>query len=171
MKSAYSLILALICFALGVLPAEADREEKILPRDFDTAATLDQALTLAKAKNKAVILYYTRDRCPPCNMLQSRLRRESVAAPYRDGYVFTAVWGNRMDRDERAYYRDRYDAFLAPSWVVFTSGGEYVCTSLGGFTSDKGGKRLHEAIQLRLGMSLHAEDPDARDCMTPGKVN
>lgn len=143
MKYVSALSLAFLRFPVGTLPVEAERESKVLPQSFDTAGSLDEAFVLAKEKNKAVIVYYTRTRCPPCTILQSRLRREEVAAPFRDEYVFTALWSRLMDREKRAYYRDRYDVVGAPTWLVFDSGGGYVCTSIAGFKSDKAGKRLH----------------------------
>lgn len=165
MRYAPTFILSLVCFVTGSLSVEAKREYSILPESFDTASTLEEAFAFAKQKNKPVILYYTRTRCPPCHMLQSRLRREDVAAPYRDGYVFTVVWSRSMGTEEREYYRTQYYVLGAPTWVVFDSRGDYVCTSIGGFKSDEGGKRLHAAIQSRLRADSHANQTGARDCI------
>ena len=41
--------------------ARADWESYILPGGFVHASSLDKALALAKEKNKALILYYTRE--------------------------------------------------------------------------------------------------------------
>ena len=145
--------------------ASADSERSILPRNFDTASTLHKAVAVAKEKNKAVILYYTRTNCPPCTVLQSRLRKEEVAAPLRAAYVFTVVWGSYMSYNERESYRRRYDVQGASTWIVFSSNGEYVCTASGGFNSDKGGRRLHEAVQARLATLAGSSEADPTHCL------
>lgn len=170
MRHAETLTLALICLGLSPLALKADREAAILPPGFETASSPDGALVMAREKNKALIVYYTRTRCPPCNILQSRLRREEVAAPFREGYVFTAIWGSSMGRTERRHYRDIYNVPGAPTWPVFNYSGDYVCTSIGGFTSDQGGKRLHESIQSHLRAGSYAGQAGARDCISSGDV-
>jgi thioredoxin-related protein len=132
------------------LLAHADWESAIIPKDFMTASSLERATEEAKKANRAVILYYTRTNCPPCDVLQGRLRKPEVAAPYRSSYVFTAVWGSSMDRMEQQRYRDKYGTRGAPSWVVFGSDGQYVCSAPGGFQSDEEGGALHTAIQAKL---------------------
>ena len=155
----------LICLSMTCASARADWESSILPRDFDTANSLDKAVALAKQKNKAVIVYYTRTNCPPCNVLQSRLRKEEVAAPFRDSYVFTAVWGTSMGQSERETYRSRFGVQGAPTWLIFSQNGEYVCTSAGGFFTDEGGKKLHEAIQSRLSIAASTKETASRRCV------
>lgn len=140
-----------IALSFQSLPAFSDWESHLVPSDFDTASKLELAIPLAKEKNKAVILYYTLTNCPPCAHLQALLRGErNLAKPYREGYVFTGVWRNSISTNEREDYRRRYDAIWAPTWVVFNSQGEYVCTSVGGFGSVEAGMQLHRAIQTRL---------------------
>jgi hypothetical protein len=73
-------------------------------RGFDSGNALDEALVRARKKNEAVIVYERRSRCPSCNILQSRLRRETVAAPFRGGYVITAIWDSSMDHAERQLF-------------------------------------------------------------------
>jgi Thioredoxin-like len=132
------------------LVAHADWESSILPKDFMTASSFDRAIDEAKKAKRPVILYYTRTECPPCTVLQGRLRKDEIAKPYRDGYVFTAVWGNAIDRSERERYRSRYGARGAPTWIAFSEKAEYVCTAPGGFQSDGDGATLHTAIQAKL---------------------
>lgn len=131
------------------MPAKADHESMILPRSYQTAESFDKAVAMAQEKSQPVIVYYTRAHCPPCDFLQSLLRRAEIAEHYRSSYGFTAVWGSSMGSTERESYRTRFDVQGAPTWVVFDSRGRYLCTSHGGFESVAGGIRLHDAIQAR----------------------
>ena len=139
--------------------AVADWESSILPRDFKTENTMAKALATARGSGRQVIVYYTRTNCPPCNALQARLRKEAVAKPYRDSYVFTAVWGSSMGHAEREDYRTRYGVQGAPTWLVFTEEGKYVCTSGGGFESDEGAMLLHQAVQSKVASPTEAAAP------------
>jgi thioredoxin-related protein len=144
-----------LCIAVSALVgvsslAHADWESAILPKDFMTASSMSRALEEGKKTNRPVILYYTRTNCPPCDVLQGRLRKPDVARPYRESYVFTAVWGSAMDRMEQQRYRDKYGTRGAPSWVVFANDGQYVCSAPGGFQSDEEGATLHTSIQTKL---------------------
>jgi thioredoxin-related protein len=156
------------CAILGAisLPASAEWESHLLPRDFDMASTMEKALVLAKQKDKAVIVYYTRTNCPPCNVLQSRLRQEAVAAPYRASYVFTAVWGSSMGHAERESYRKRFDVQGAPTLLVFNNAGQYVCTARGGFFTTDEATKVHAAAQTYLAMPRSA-DQGPRRCVAP----
>ena len=139
-----------LTWLLASSTAFADWESTILPRDFKTESTLSSALATAKQTGRDVIVYYTRTRCPPCEVLQGRLRNESVAKPFRESYVFTVVWGSSMGLQEREDYRQRFAVDGAPTWIVFNSAGSYICTSSGGFSSDEGGSQLHAVVQKRL---------------------
>ena len=139
-----------IIFVVACSTTFADWESSILPRDFKTESGLSKALTAARQSGQHVIVYYTRTNCPPCRQLQARLRKESVAKPYRDSYVFTAVWGSSMDSTEREHYRQRFGVQGAPTWIVFKNDGQYVCTSEGGFETDEAGEQLHKALQSLL---------------------
>jgi hypothetical protein len=121
-----------------------------LPKDFQTASSLDQALTLASSDKRPVILYYTRTNCPPCRVVQGLLRGEAAGGLFRDTYVFTALWGTSMGHAERETLRSRYDVQGAPTWVVFRHTGEYLCTARGAFSSAEEAATLHRAIQGRL---------------------
>lgn len=162
MRSAVTF--GVLCLAVACPPADANWESYILPASFDTADSFAKAIALAKEKNKAVIVYYTQTNCPPCNLLQSRLRKEEVAGPFRAGYVFTAIWGTRISYTERENYRSRYGVRGAPTWLVFNRSGEYVCTSGGGFDTDEGAQTLHEAIQLRLSATALPVGGGPRQC-------
>jgi thioredoxin-related protein len=130
--------------------AFADWESTILPRDFQTDNSLAKALASAKQSGKSVIVYYTRTNCPPCNVLQGRLRKEDVAKPYRDMYIFTAVWGSSMGNAERERYRQEFAVEGAPTWIFFRNDGTYVCTASGGFRSDLAGTELHQVVQSKI---------------------
>ena len=147
-------------------PARADWESHLLPRDFDMASSMEKALLLAKQKDKGVIIYYTRTNCPPCNVLQSTLRQEAVAAPYRTAYVFTAVWGSSMGSAERESYRKRFDVQGAPTLLVFNNAGQYVCTARGGFSTADEATKVHAAAQSYLALSGSTEK-GPRHCVAP----
>jgi thioredoxin-related protein len=142
--------LLLVLLVVPVSFAFADWESTLFPREFQTESSLAKAMVIAKESNKHVIVYATRTNCPPCDVLRSRLRREEVAKPYRDSYVFTAVWNSSMGSTERENYRQKYDVQGAPTWIVFANTGQYVCTARGAFFSDEEGAKLHQAIQTRL---------------------
>ena len=128
----------------------ADWESSILPKDFTTASSMSRAIENGKQSGRPIIVYYTRTNCPPCDVLQARLRKEDVAKPYRESYIFTAVWGSSMGQMDQQRYRDQYGTRGAPSWIVFTSDGRYVCTAVGGFKADDAGAALHTAIQAKV---------------------
>ena len=157
--------LLIICvLSLFSVVAQAEWESHLLPRSFDHADSMPKALALAREKNKTVILYYTRTSCPPCNWLQAQLRQDSVGQPYRENYVFTAVWGNGMNSDERQQYRSRYDVQGAPTWLFFNADGGYVCTSRGGFASPEDAKVLHDAVQQLLAAATGPAPDRPRNC-------
>lgn len=153
-------------FGLG-LPgtSTADWESSILPRDFATESSLANAVAAARKTGRQVVVYYTRTNCPPCTVLQSRLRKDGVAKPYRESYVFTAVWGSSMGYAERETYRTQFGVRGAPTWLVFTNEGQYVCTSGGGFESDEGALVLHQAIQRLLVSPNEATSTAPRRCV------
>jgi hypothetical protein len=160
-------ITRLILTALLATPiaAYADWESSILPKDFHTASSLTRAIENGKQSGRPIILYYTRTSCPPCDVLQARLRKEDVAKPYRESYIFTAVWGSSMGQMDQQRYRDRYGARGAPSWIVFTSDGRYVCTAVGGFKSDEAGAVLHKAIQAKVSAPSKEEPASIASCI------
>jgi hypothetical protein len=120
----------------------------LLPDGFAHEDSLAKAVATARGSDRAIIVYYTRTNCPPCGSLQRRLRKEEVGAPYRDGYVFTAVWGSSMGSYDRESYRTQYWVQGAPTWIFFNRHGKYVCTAAGGFTSDEAGAQLHKTVQF-----------------------
>jgi thioredoxin-related protein len=142
----FLLVLLIVPFS----SAFADWESTLFPREFRTESSLAKATAIARESNKHVIVYATRTNCPPCDVLRSRLRRDEIAKPYRDSYVFTAVWNSSMSSAERENYRQKYDVQGAPTWIVFTNTGQYVCTARGAFSSDEEGAKLHQDIQARL---------------------
>lgn len=155
----------IVIAALACGPAYAEGEARILPRDFAKEGSLESATIRAAKEGKAVVLYYTRTQCPPCEILQWRLRKEDVAANYRESYVFTAVWGTSMNYTERQHYRSTYNVGGAPTWIFFTSDGQYLCTSSGGFSTDEHGARLHAAVQARLKQPSQKVSTGPRACM------
>lgn len=150
MRLIKSLLTASAICVLTTNSAQAEWEGWLLPNDFIRADTFEKAVAIAKDKDKALIVYYTRTSCPPCSLLQSRLRQEEVAALFRDKYVFTAVWGSAMGMNERESYRRRFDVQGAPTWIAFDKDGKYLCTSPGGFFSFDEARAIHEGIQARL---------------------
>ena len=159
------LIFASLASLLVTASAVADWEALILPRDFQSESSLAKAVFAAKQAGKHVILYYTRTNCPPCRVLQGRLRIESVAKPYRESYVFTAVWGSSMGDSEREHYRRRFGVLGAPTWLAFTNDGKYICTSSGGFETDQGAAALHQAIQAHLAGAEENASNEPRSCI------
>jgi thioredoxin-related protein len=149
MQDAVRVLAALIMIQVSTF-AFADWESTILPRDFQTENSLAKALASAKQSGRSVIMYYTRTSCPPCNVLQGRLRKEDVAKPYRDMYVFTAVWGSSMGNAERERYRQEFAVEGAPTWIFFRNDGTYICTASGGFRSDQAGMELHQVVQSKI---------------------
>ena len=156
--------LAVVMLALASPNALSEWESFLLPKDFAHQNSLTKAVTEAKRTGRHVILYYTRTKCPPCEVLQRELRNESTALLFKDRYVFTAVWGSAMGHSERELYRSRYAVQGAPTWLVFTNEGEYVCTAQGGFDSGEGAKRLHEAAQRLLAAQESRASQIARNC-------
>ena len=157
--------LLLIFPILGATSAQAAWESSLLPSGFVHESSLTKATDRAAKEGKAVVVYYTRTQCPPCDALQSRLRKESVGAPYRDKYVFTAVWGSSMGNSEREQYRNLYGVQGAPTWLFFTPAGGYLCTARGGFGSDEGGIKLHDAVQTLL-VKDGTMSSGPQDCIT-----
>lgn len=140
-------------------------ESSILPSDFRTENSMSKAVAVARDSGKGVILYYTRTNCPPCNALQARLKQDDVGKLYRESYVFTAAWGSSMSSAEREDYRARYGVLGAPTWLLFTNEGQYVCTSDGGFRSQTAGVELHQAMQTLLAAPEAAARSGPRHCM------
>ena len=157
------IITLLIC---GPVVAMADWESTLFPKDFQTESNLTKATATATLHKKHVIVYATRTNCPPCDVLRSRLRRDDVAKPYRESYVFTAVWNSSMGYSEREDYRRKYDVQGAPTWIVFKNTGQYLCTARGAFFSDEDGLKLHQAIQAQLASTEGSPTSGPRSCMT-----
>lgn len=139
-------------------------ESTILPRTFSHENSLEKALVRATSEGKNVIVYYTRTKCPPCDVLRGRLNREEVGKQFQQNYVFTAVWGSSMGHEERESYRSRFGVRGAPTWIVYSAKGKYVCTARGGFESDEGGAALHLAAQAALKESSTNEANEVRMC-------
>jgi thioredoxin-related protein len=144
----------------------ADWESALFPGDFQTENSLLKAASSAEKVGKHVIVYATRRNCPPCDALKSLLRIDTVAKPYRDAYVFTAVWTSSMGSTEREDYRQRYGVQGAPTWLVFTNAGKYVCTARNGvFETEEQSTRLHQAIQMRLVNTTDGSSTSPRKCI------
>ena len=157
----------IICALLVCVPVTviADWESLLFPKDFQTESNLTKATATATQHKKHVIVYATRTNCPPCDALRSRLRRDDVAKPYREGYVFTAVWNSSMGYAEREDYRRKYDVQGAPTWIVFKNTGQYLCTARGAFFSDEDGFKLHQAIQAQLASTESLPTSGSRSCI------
>lgn len=143
----------LILIATLLLPlkaAFADWESILFPKDFQTENNRAKATATAQQSGKHVIVYATRTNCPPCDALRYVLRTDSVAKQFRDAYVFTAVWNSSMGNAEREDYRNRYGVQGAPTWIIFTNTGKYVCTAPGVFLNAEEANARHKAIQARL---------------------
>lgn len=69
-----------------------------------------------------------------------------------------------MGRSERDEYRTKYNVTGAPSWLVFTNAGTYVCTARGGFEGPEGAARLHTALQSKLNAPSNDATHEARAC-------
>jgi hypothetical protein len=78
--------------------------------------------------------------------------------------VFTAIWGTSMGRAERDEYRTKYNVSGAPSWLVFTSAGTYVCTARGGFEGPEGAARLQAALEAKLKAPPTDATHEVRSC-------
>jgi thiol:disulfide interchange protein len=153
MAHRWLLQVALVCGGAAGYSAQGAWEAHLLPKGFQTANSLDKALTLARSENRHVVLYYTRTNCPPCTVVQGLLRNQAVAQPFREAYVFTAVWGTSINHAERESLRSRYDVQGAPTWVVFRGTGEYLCTARGAFATAAEAAALHRGIQALLASS------------------
>ena len=158
-------LLSVALLGISCQTALAAWESSILPTGFQHENSLASASARAARDGKTAIVYYTRTQCPPCNALQSRLRKESVAAPFRDHYVFTAVWGSSMGSSERETYRSQYGVQGAPTWIFYRQDGQYLCTASGGFSSDEHGARLHAAVQ-QLQTSAGTPPVGPRECLS-----
>ncbi len=162
MKRIFELLITLLLSVSSLV--HADWEGYLLPDGFAHQDSLAKAIATANGSGRAVVVYYTRTNCPPCNNLQRRIRKEEVGAPYRDGYVFTAVWGSSMGSYERDSYRTKYWVQGAPTWIFFNRHGKYVCTAAGGFTSDEAGTQLHKTVQSLLATPIEGESAAPRSC-------
>ncbi|HEU0201088.1 MAG TPA: thioredoxin family protein [Burkholderiaceae bacterium] len=135
----------------------------LLSSDFQEHRTLEAALAAAKASDQPVIIYYTRQRCPPCDVLRTRLSSDPLREHYAKAFHYAVIWGDQMDSTERAGWRDRYGVSSAPTWVVMRSDGGYLCTAVGGFGSVEGGLRLFRLLQKAANVNVPAADV-VRDC-------
>lgn len=148
--------------------AAAAWESVVLPEGFAWESSLSEAAGRAQRENKAVIVYYTRTNCPPCDLLRARLRSsEEMKALYGQNYIFTVVWGSSMSRAEREEYRSRFDVRGAPTWVVFSPQGQYVCTLHGGVWPQDGGEQMHQRLQALIREQGSAAQPSPRPCRAP----
>lgn len=162
MRTSRLLLASVLALAFG--PLFAAWESSLLPSDFAHEDSLERAASRAAKEGKAVVVYYTRTRCPPCDLLKSRLRIESVAKPYRENYVFTAVWGSSMNFREREHYRSAYNVAGAPTWLFFNAAGKYLCTASGGFFSEEQSANLHSAVQALLSQADTGDALSPRTC-------
>ena len=158
------------CVGIFCFPAYGDWESSVLPKGYSTESSFERATQAAKGSEKSVIVYYTRTNCPPCQVLQSNLRREEIRAAYEPRYVFTVVWGNGMDSREREEYRTKYKVFGAPTWIIYNRQGEYLCTSSGGFANPEAGLRLHQVLQDVLISKIELGTEAPRNCSSLPKA-
>lgn len=143
-------VFATVFSAIIVMSSQAAHgawESLVMPKGYEVGASLDDALLKAKEQQKWVIVYYTRSNCPPCNYIQGHLKNEAIKRGFADDFVFTVVWGNGMDTSKREDYRTRYGVIGAPTWIIFDSKGEYICTANGGFNSYEAGLELSERLR------------------------
>lgn len=73
------------------------QESLVIPKGYQVAASLDDALAKAKDQQKWVIVYYTRSNCPPCNYVQGHLKNDAIKSGFANNFVFTVVWDDGMD--------------------------------------------------------------------------
>ena len=112
----------------------ASFESSLFTRQYETYSSMEDAKKAAGSGNKGIFVYFTRTKCPPCDDLRiSVLSKSEIAPLISSGFVFTAVWGSSMGQAERQSYREKYGEFGAPTFILFNSRGEYICTSRGGF--------------------------------------
>ena len=160
----------MMCAALGVYfyfcsnAIYAEWEWVVLPRSYTTAGSFEQAVEIAKARDISVIVYYTRRDCPPCRVLQSHLRSQAMRQVFAPNYVFTVVWGNGMNSRKREWYRTQYRVIGAPTWIVYNSQGDYLCTAHGGFAKPKAGLLLHQRLQPALALDKSPSQLEPRTC-------
>lgn len=153
-----------VCLYIYSNTIHAEWEWAVLPRSYTTANSFEQAVETAKARDLGVIVYYTRRDCPPCRVLQSHLRRQAIRQMFAPNYVFTLVWGNGMDSRKRERYRTQYRVLGAPTWIVYNSQGDYLCTAHGGFTKPSAGLLLHQRLQAALALDKPLIQTEPRTC-------
>ena len=156
---ALSVFTVIFCFA-----AYADWEGSVLPDGYTTESSLEKALQTARSREKSVIVYYTRANCPPCQILQSNLRREEIRRAYETHYVFTVVWGNGMNYSKREAYRSQYKVKGAPTWIIYNRNGDYLCTSHGGFRNPDAGLKLHKQLQDAISLEVPLNNQGPQNC-------
>ena len=160
----FAFAAAFLSLTFHGLDARADWESSLFPSDYTIESSLPKAIQTAIQTNKHVIVYYTRTSCPPCNLLQGFLRNDEVRSMYSKSYVFTAVWGNSMSHSQRENYRIDFDIQGAPTFLVYHSSGQYICTSRGGFGSVAAGKRLFSALEILLREPIGQPTPGPKAC-------
>ena len=157
--------LIIFFMSLQVNQALASFESTLFTRHYETYSSMDEAKKAAGASNKGIFVYYTRTRCPPCDFLRgSILWKNEVASVISRGFVFTAVWGSSMGHSVRQFYRETYGVSGAPTFILFNSKGEYVCTSSGGFKDTEHAMKLTQSLRALISEGRDKPASSPADC-------
>ena len=163
------LLILLIAFHAN--NARASFESTLFTNHYETYSSMDEAKKAASPGNKGIFVYYTRVRCPPCDVLRGLvIRRNEVASVISRGFVFTAVWGSSMGTPERQFYRETYGDFGAPTFILFNSKGEYVCTSRGGFRDVEHAIKLTQSLLTLISEGRDKPASSPTDCNIVGQT-
>ena len=151
--------------------ALASFESTLFTNHYETYSSMDEAKKAAGPSSKGIFVYYTRSRCPPCDYLRGAiLGKSEVASVISRGFVFTAVWGSSMGHAERQFYRETYGDFGAPTFLLFNSKGEYVCTSRGGFRDAEHAIKLTQSLRTLISEGRDKPASSPTDCNIVGQT-
>lgn len=93
---------------------------------------LEAAMVQAGTQNKAVLLDFTADWCPPCqDMARNVFSREEVAQAIRGGFVPVKIDLTRQNTPASDIAR-RYQVDSIPTFVIVTSAGQEQARMVGG---------------------------------------
>lgn len=163
--------LLILFIAFQANNARASFESTLFTNHYETYSSMDEAKKAAGPGNKGIFVYYTRVRCPPCDVLRGMvIRRNEVASVISRGFVFTAVWGSSMGSPERQFYRQTYGDFGAPTFILFNSKGEYVCTSRGGFKDAEHAIKLTDSLRSLISEGRAKPASAPTDCNIVGQM-
>ena len=163
--------LLILFMVLQANQALASFESTLFTRHYETYSSMDEAKKAAGPSNKGIFVYYTRAKCPPCDYLRGAiLWKNEVASVISRGFVFTAVWGSSMGHAERQFYRETYGDFGAPTFLLFNSKGEYVCTSRGGFRDAEHAIKLTQSLRTLISEGRDKPASSPTDCNIVGQT-